>query len=108
MGNLSAATRGDLAACQLTAGVAPTFGFNRGFLAAITRTGLGDYTLTLDQGASLNSEAGVTATALSATSAMICVEPLAGNTQLRIRTFTGANAAADINFSLRVTDYGPV
>lgn len=91
------------AAVAFNADVAPTYLRNVGFAApaTIVRTGAGDYTLTLNEGINLQTEAQVQATIIGATPGMIAVEVLT-TTTARIRTLNAAGAATDLDFWLRV------
>lgn len=106
MPTLAATIYGILAACSFDAAAAPAFFVNRGFTAAITRTGPGDYTLTLDQGVNLLTECTIDATLGGSVVGMIAVEPLT-TTTLRVRTVNAAAAATDIDFYLKLTRIAP-
>lgn len=95
------------AASILGAAGGATYDRQRGFVAAVpTRNGAGDYTATLSD-------------AIDATPAQhlpIC-QPCSGAsamldavivtaTTVRVRTFTGANAAADMRFTIAIIDLG--
>lgn len=102
MSNLSAQVYGDIC-CSFAAGVSPAFLLNRGFSATIVRTGVGDYTLALQDGAGVNLSTGacVKATIQGAVQGFIAIEPLT-TTTMRVRTANAAAAATDLNFWLDI------
>lgn len=102
MPTLANTVYGILAACSFNADPAPAYLMNRGFAAAITRTGAGDYTLTLDQGVNFLTECIADASIQGSTPGMIAVEPLT-TTTCRIRTLNAAGAATDLDFYLSIT-----
>ncbi len=107
MASLGSAIRGILAACYIDgAAGTPVYGVQSGFSnAAIVDNGTGDYTLTFQDGVNLATEAVLAATLAGTTSGMVAVE-IVSTTQVRVRTFTGANAAGDKAFWLQVYDLG--
>lgn len=86
---------------------AAAFRVQRGFAnPGFSRTGAGDYTFTLLDAINLSTEAVCKAGINQNASGMVAIEPLT-TTTMRVRTFTGANAAADIDFWLEVNKYSP-
>lgn len=86
---------------------APAFRFQRGFAnPGFVRSALGVYTFTLLDGVNLATEAVVKAGVNQNASGMIAVEVIS-TTSFAVRTFTGANAAADIDFWVEVNKYIP-
>ena len=97
--------RGFAALANMTAQVGPVFTLNRGFVSPPVRNGAGDYTLTLQEGITLN-EAQPEVQPLSALFVSASVE-LVTPTTLRVRTFDAAGAALESNFAIRVLNVGP-
>lgn len=102
MSNLSGQVYGDIC-CSFNADASPAFFLNRGFSSTIVRTGVGDYTLALADGAGVNLQTGacVRSAIQGATPGMISVEPLTVTT-MRVRTLNAAGAAADLDFWLDI------
>jgi hypothetical protein len=108
MPSLTGSVLGLAGFCSFNAdAAAAAFFVQRGFAnPGFVRNGVGDYTLTLQDGVNSQTQGVVTCGLQSAASGMISVEFLT-TTTLRVRTFTGANAAADIDFWLSVQEAGP-
>jgi hypothetical protein len=90
-----------IAFAEVTGANPPTFVINRGF-SAISRTGAGDYTLTLETNEG-QSDANMQAyiTVVGATPMITAVEH-ASATTLRVRGVTHDNMAAEFSFNLEV------
>lgn len=103
---------GTLAACSFDAAAAPAFFVQRGFAnPGFLRNGAGDYTMTLQDGANLQTEAIVKCGLGGAVgNAMVAVEVLT-TTTMRVRSFVsggaGADVATDIDFWLEVEKISP-
>ncbi len=69
-------------------------------------TGTGDQTLTLNNAMDLDDESFLHATIAGTTSGMIAVE-IVSTTQIRVRTFSGADAAADKAYWISIWPVGP-
>jgi hypothetical protein len=102
---------GAAALCSVASGANPTYRINKGFAStAITRTGAGDYTLTLLDACQLQNEAVVLTGIGNNAFAAIAVEFLTTTTiRTRACTMTAvpAVAAADVDFWLAVFRTGP-
>jgi hypothetical protein len=90
---------GLFADAEVVAQVGPIFNRNRGF-ASVVRNGVGDYSLTLSQ-PRIIAEHSVLVSCQSALS-RLAVWDTVGSTIIRVRTFTDAGAAAEVNFTVRV------
>lgn len=105
--SLQANAQGDLALGIVDAS-APAFLLNRGFVAAITDTDVGDLTLTFTNEQAAGTQAIVSITLLSATPGLVSVVPVAA-TGLQVLTWSCSvgmdadTAAADIDYWVRVT-----
>jgi len=88
-------------------GVAAAYNSSRGFLGPPVRNGLGDVTLTLQDGLLLNSDGGGTAkvTVYGAVPLQSSVEQV-DSTHLRVRT-NAAGDPTDAGFSIELQDVGP-
>lgn len=107
MSNLTGVVMGYNAVAQVTAASGtPSFGVQRGFAAALVDNGTGDTTLTLQNGVNLATEAICLAGLSGSGSGMVAVEAVS-TTSLRIRAFSGANAAADRDFWIAILPLGP-
>jgi hypothetical protein len=106
MPSLAGMVYGLLAACSFDAAASPAFLVQRGFAAAITRTGVGDYTLTLSDGCNFNTEAVVYTGLNGNAGGFLSVEPLT-TTTCRVRIFNAAAAAADIDFWMAIQKIAP-
>jgi hypothetical protein len=80
------------AECEFLMQANPTFLRNRGF-ASVARTGVGDYTLTLEFGTAAAGE-GIYTQVIGTTARFAVVERVSG-VSLRVRCFSDAGAAAD-------------
>jgi hypothetical protein len=100
--------RGLFAIGNVTAQVGPVYTAMRGFVSPPLRNGAGDYTLTLQDGLTLNTDGGGTAKvqAYGATPACTSVEQVDA-THLRVRTTDAAGAALEANFGIEIQDVGP-
>lgn len=88
------------AMCAVDAKVGPTYFFNRGFAATITRNGAGDYSLTLDQGLD-STQCSVHITPRQSPGAIVaCVHT--SDEIKQILLFDAAGMAADIDFDVVV------
>lgn len=97
---------GMVAQCNFDAdAAAAAFRTQRGFLAAFTRNGAGDYSLTFDSAQDVANLV-ITNGLLGAAPGMIAVE-LVSSTVIRVRTLSSAAMAADIDFTLQVAKNGP-
>lgn len=107
MGNLNAATQGDLALARVAvAGGVPSFSFNRGF-ASIVDNGAGDFSLNLDNAQALQTAGLVFVQCELATFAQATVEVVDADT-IRIRTWDAAGMALDnVPFWVRITPVSP-
>lgn len=95
------------AVCSVTGGNPAVYNRQRGFTAAIARTGVGDHTFTLSEGLDLAGGNGVCLAGLNAAlGGQIAVEPVSA-TQLRVRTFDAAGVAAERSFWLALMPIGP-
>lgn len=111
MPSLSSAIMGLIAVASFDGdATTPAYRMSRGFTSAITRTGAGDYTLTLTDGVNAQTQALVQATSAHNAFACISVEFLT-TTTLRIRTAvlaaTPSVTATDIDFWIQVQEIGP-
>jgi hypothetical protein len=96
------------AVASVTGGNPATYNRQRGFTAAIIRTGVGDHTFTMTEGLDLAGGNGVCLAGLNAAlGGQVAVEPLAGGLQLRVRTFDAAGVAAERSFWLALMPIGP-
>lgn len=102
---LVSSVRGILAIGNVTAQVGPVYSLNRGFVSPPLRNGAGDYTLTLQDGANLQSEAQVAGQVYGVGDSTLNIEILTVTT-FRVRTFTGG-VAAELNFGVAIQDVGP-
>lgn len=112
MSTLAPNVYGTLAAGSLDAAVGAAWFVQRGFAnPGFLRNGAGDYTLTLQDGANLQTEAIVKCGLGGAIgNSMVAVEVLT-TTTMRVRSFTsggaGADVAADIDFWIEVQKIAP-
>lgn len=112
MPTLSPTVYGMHAAGSLDAAAGAAWFVQRGFAnPGFLRNGAGDYTLTLQDGANLQTEAIVKVGLGGAIgNAMVAAEVLT-TTTLRVRTFTsggaGADVAADVDFWIEVQKIAP-
>ena len=99
---------GFTAFCSFNAdAAAAAFFVQRGFAnPGFVRNGVGDYTLTLQDGVNTQTQGMVLQGIQNNAAAMIAVEFLT-TTTIRVRTLTSAAAAADIDFWLVVLEAGP-
>ena len=105
MPSLAGTVCGVAAACGFNAQVGPTFQWGVGFnQALITRTGPGDYTLTLTGALPLATKCSIKSGLQGSALGMIAVEMLT-TTTIRIRTVNPAAAATDISFWLEISYY---
>lgn len=102
---LVGSVRGILAIGNVTAQVGPVYSLNRGFVSPPLRNGAGDYTLTLQDGANLSTEAQIKGQVYGVGDSTLNIEPLTVTT-FRVRTFTGG-VAAELNFGVEIQDVGP-
>ena len=85
---------------QCAGGISSGWIYSRGFAAAITRNGVGDYTLTLDQGID-STQSSIHVTPRESPGAIVSAVHVS-DTDKRIRTFNAAGAAVDIDFDVLV------
>lgn len=90
--------------------VTPVYFRQRGFAGAITRTGAGDYTLTLGDAVDTASNLIITTGIRNTAGAFLAVE-LLSSTALRVRAFATttvpAITATDLDFWIKVEEFGP-
>lgn len=105
MPSLAGTVCGVAASCGFNAQVGPTFQWSVGFdQSLITRTGPGDYTLTLKDALPLATKCAILQGLQGSVPGMIAVELLT-TTTVRIRTLNAAGAATDIPFWLQIGYY---
>ena len=88
------------AMCAVDAGAVPAYVFNRGFAAAITRNGAGDYSLTLDQGID-STQSSIHVTPRESPGAIVTAVHTS-DTSKQILLFDAAGMATDIDFDVLV------
>jgi len=107
MASLAETVYGTFALCSFAPGAAGAYNNSRGFNAAFTRNGVGDYSLNITEPVALATEATIEVTPVAAALANAVVE-LVSTTVIRVRCFDAAGAAADIiGFNVRITKIGP-
>jgi uncharacterized protein (DUF2236 family) len=99
--------RGLFATCNVTAQVGPVLTNARG-VTAVVRNGVGDYSLTLQDGINFLGDGGgiPMVQAYGATPALNAVEQV-DPTHVRVRTVDAAGVALEANFGFTLQDIGP-
>lgn len=85
-------------------GGVPSFSSQRGFNAAITDNGVGDYTVELTDGVDASQRVTIL-TPLSGAVAVHMTAQDVDDTHIRIRAFTDAGAAVDVDFNVAVLKF---
>ena len=99
--------RGYFALGNVKAGILPVLNSARGF-SGVSPNGPGDYTLTLQDGLTLNADGGGIALVqvYGSTPGESAIEQVDA-THLRVRTIDNAGAPLDADFGIAIQDVGP-